>query len=133
VLEPAGIRVTLQPDPAFWDTWLSDWGPFNLGASNWSQKNTASEMLNLAYRSDGVWNETHWNNPEFDALLTAFDSSLDAAEREGQLAQMTELISNEGAVMIPAFRQDATAMDSRVHYQIHPQSFVWTGDAWVTE
>src|SRR5262249_11905384 len=52
-LQPAGINATLQPDPHYFDRWLNDWGPYFMGADNWSQKNTASEMFNLAYRSTG--------------------------------------------------------------------------------
>ena len=130
-LEPAGIRCALQPDPNYWSIWLDDWGPFHLGASNWAQKNSASEMFNLAYRTDAVWNETHWSNAEFDDLLTAFDQELDQETRRGQLAQMCEILSNEGPVMIPAFRQDASAIAEKLHYRPHPQSFVWLGDAWL--
>jgi peptide/nickel transport system substrate-binding protein len=130
-LEPAGIRVTLQPDPDYWSKWLADWGPFHFGASNWSQKNTASEMFNLAYRTGAVWNESHWSNEAFDNLLTAFDSELDPAVREGQLAEMCEILSSEGPVMIPAFRQDAAAMSDNLHFRLHPQSFTWFGDAWL--
>lgn len=130
-LEPAGIRVTLQPDPDFWGKWLGDWGPFHLGASNWSQKNTASEMFNLAYRTGAVWNETNWSNAEFDDLLTQFDAELDASARETQLARLCEIIETEGPVMIPAFRQDAAALSERLHFNVHPQSFTWFGDAWL--
>jgi peptide/nickel transport system substrate-binding protein len=129
--EPAGIRLTLAPDPNFWDTWLSDWGPNKLGISNWAQKNTASEMFNLAYYSKGIWNESHWNNPDFDALLEKFDSTLDQEERAGQLAEMCDIISNDGSVMIPGFRQDAAVIRKSVHYNLHPQAYVWFGDAWV--
>jgi peptide/nickel transport system substrate-binding protein len=129
--EPAGIRMTLAPDPNFWDTWLSDWGPNVLGVSNWAQKNTASEMFNLAYYSSGVWNESHWSNAEFDALLEQFDSTLDQETRRGQLAQLCDLISNEGSVIIPGFRQDAAVIHKSVHYNLHPQAYVWFGDTWV--
>lgn len=129
--EPAGVRLTLAPDPQFWDTWLADWGENHIGVSNWAQKNTASEMLNLAYYSKGVWNESHWNNPEFDALLQQFDSELDQEVRRGQLEQLTNLISDQGSVEIPGFRQDAAVVSKRVNYNLHPQ-YVWLGDAWVS-
>lgn len=130
-LEPAGIRVTLQPDPDYWGKWLDDWGPFHLGASNWAQKNTASEMFNLAYRTGAVWNETHWSNLEFDDLLTQFDQELDQEKRRGQLEQLCNILSDEGPVMIPAFRQDSAAISEKLHYRLHPQAFVWLGDAWL--
>lgn len=129
--EPAGIRLTLAPTPTYWDTWLADWGTNMLGVSNWAQKNTASEMLNLAYYSKGVWNETHWANEEFDSLLETFDSTLDQEERVGQLARLTELISTDGGALIPGFRQDAAVIKSNIHYNLHPQAYTWFGDAWV--
>jgi peptide/nickel transport system substrate-binding protein len=130
--EPAGVRFTLAPDPHFWDTWLNDWGDMHAGVSNWAQKNTASEMLNLAYYSKGVWNESHWNNPEFDKLLKEFDSTLDQEARRGQLAQLCQMISEGCSVAIPGFRQDAAAIAKKVHYKLHPQAYVWMGDAWVS-
>jgi peptide/nickel transport system substrate-binding protein len=104
-----------------------------LGLSNWAQKNTASDMFNLAYKSDGVWNESHWKNPEFDTLLATFESTLDQEARAEQLAQLTEIISNDGAVMIPAFRQDAAVIKNSIHYNLHPQAYVWFGDAWIEQ
>jgi peptide/nickel transport system substrate-binding protein len=130
-LEPAGIRVTLQPDPDYWGKWLADWGPFHLGASNWGQKNTASELFNLAYRTGAVWNETHFSSEEFDNLLTTFDEELDPEMRAQQLAQMCDILASEGPLMIPCFRQDTAAMSARLHYRLHPQSFTWYGDAWL--
>ncbi len=130
-LEPAGIKVTLQPDPDYWNKWLADWGEFHLGASNWSQKNTASEMFNLAYRTGAVWNESHWSNTQFDDLLTQFDQELDQTKRADELKQLTQLLRDDGPVMIPAFRKDAVVLSEKVHYRPHPQSYVWFGDTWV--
>jgi peptide/nickel transport system substrate-binding protein len=129
--EKAGIRLTLKPDPKFWDTWLNEWGPNTIGLSNWAQKNTASEMFNLAYYSKGKWNETHWTNKDFDALLEKFDGTLDEATRKQQLGQLCDLISKEGSVMIPGWRQDAAVIRKGIHYKLHPQAFAWFGDLWV--
>ncbi len=132
-LEPLGIRVTLQPDPDYWGKWLDDWGPFHMGASNWAQKNTASEMFNLAYRTGAVWNESHWSNAEFDELLEQFDQELNSEVRAEQLARLTELVASDAPVMIPAFRQDAAAIVERLHVRLHPQSFLWFGDSWLAQ
>jgi peptide/nickel transport system substrate-binding protein len=128
---PAGIRLTLKPDPHYWDTWLKDWGTNTIGLSNWGQKNTASEMFNLAYYSKGIWNETHWVNSDFDTLLEKFDSTLDEATRKGQLAQLCDLLSTQGSVMIPGWRQDAAMLRKTIHYTLHPQAFDWFGDLWI--
>ncbi len=129
--EPAGIRITLKPDPKFWDIWLSDWASNTIGLSNWAQKNTASEMFNLAFYSKGKWNESHWVNKDFDSLLEKFDSTLDEAARKGQLAQLCDMISKDGSVVMPAWRQDAAMVRKSIHYTLHPQAFDWFGDLWV--
>jgi peptide/nickel transport system substrate-binding protein len=131
--EPGGFRIELQPTPDYWNIWLDDWGENTLGISNWAQKNTASEMFNLAYRTGASWNETHWSNPEFDALLEEFDRTLDQEVRRGQLKQLTDMIRNDGCVMIPGFRQDFACKLSKLHYKLHPQAYVWMGDAWLEE
>jgi peptide/nickel transport system substrate-binding protein len=131
--EPGGFRIELQPTPDYWNIWLDDWGENTLGISNWAQKNTASEMFNLAYRTGASWNESHWSNPEFDALLEEFDRTLDQEVRRGQLKQLTDMIRNEGCVMIPGFRQDFACKLSKLHYKLHPQAYVWMGNAWLEE
>ncbi len=128
---PAGIRITLKPDPKYWDTWLKDFGPNTIGLSNWGQKNTASEMFNLAYYSKGIWNETHWVNADFDTLLAKFDSTLDEATRKGQLVQLCDLITTQGSVMIPGWRQDAAVFRKTIHHTYHPQAFHWYGETWI--
>ena len=128
---PAGIRLTLKPDPKYWDTWLKDWGPNTIGLSNWGQKNTASEMFNLAYYSKGIWNETHWINPDFDALLATFDSTLDEAARKGQLVQLCDLLATQGSVMIPGWRQDAAVIRKTLHHTYHPQAFHSYAESWI--
>ncbi len=129
--EPAGVRIELQPTPDYWNIWLNDWGENTLGISNWAQKNTASEMFNLAYRTGAAWNESHWTNTEFDTLLEEFDRTLDQEARRGQLVTLTDLIRNEGSVMIPGFRQNFAAKYRKLHYKLHPQAYVWLGDAWL--
>jgi peptide/nickel transport system substrate-binding protein len=129
--EPGGFRITLQPTPDYWNIWLDDWGENTMGISNWAQKNTASEMFNLAYRTGAAWNESHWSNADFDSLLEEFDRTLDQEVRRGQLEQLTQLIRNDGSVMIPGFRQDFAAKLTKLHYKLHPQAYVWMGDAWL--
>jgi peptide/nickel transport system substrate-binding protein len=132
-LEQVGIRLDLQPTPDYWSIWLDSWGDFHMGISNWAQKNTASDMFNLAYRTGAEWNESHWSNEEFDNLLSAFDSELDQEVRGDQLKQLCDILSDDGPVVIPGFRQNAAAKASNLHYDLHPLAYVWLGDAWLEQ
>ena len=64
---PAGIRVDVQrvSSDAYWDDyWMVK--PFSV--TSWLGRNL-DQALSTSFLSDGKWNETYWNNPEFDALV----------------------------------------------------------------
>ena len=132
--EPGGFRITLQPNPEYWQVWLSDWGEFVIGADNWAMRATPSEFFNIAYKSGGDWNETHWSNPRFDELLAQYDAELDAAARKAQLAEMCQIIQEDGGVVIPSYRQDLQVVSTRLrNYEPHPLVAMWYADLWLAE
>ncbi|MEM8859288.1 MAG: ABC transporter substrate-binding protein [Chloroflexota bacterium] len=95
----AGIRVSVSDaDPEnFWtDTWLID--PFI--TTSWNQR-PAPAILNEAWRSDAPWNETYWNNSEFDALLAEAAAEPDLALRKTQYAQLQTILWESGGAFIP--------------------------------
>ncbi|MFK7804592.1 MAG: peptide ABC transporter substrate-binding protein, partial [Anaerolineae bacterium] len=61
----------------------------------------ADQILNEAFRSGAVWNETFQANPEFDALLDQARSELDFDARKAAYQGAQELIWLEGGAMIP--------------------------------
>jgi len=111
---PAGFRITLTPNPNYWDVWLKPWDPFVMGACNWATRSTVSEFLNIAYHSKGDWNEYHWSNAEFDKMLASYDAELDAAKRKTLVQQMCQLISDDCGMVNPGYRQEIVAVNRAV-------------------
>ncbi|CAH2806895.1 MAG: ABC transporter, substrate-binding protein (cluster 5, nickel/peptides/opines) [uncultured Caballeronia sp.] len=73
---PAGIQLSIRRQPAdsYWDkVWMQ--APFCMGY--WGGRPTADQMLSTAYKSDAKWNDTHWRDPRFDALLLQARAMLD--------------------------------------------------------
>ncbi|MFQ5974340.1 MAG: ABC transporter substrate-binding protein, partial [Alphaproteobacteria bacterium] len=64
---PAGINLKLNvlPGDTYWDRW--DKWPFSF--TSWTHRVLGTQVLNLAYRTGGVWNEAAYSNPEYDRLL----------------------------------------------------------------
>ena len=76
--KPAGfnINVIVTPADSYWDdTWLKQ--PFLTSA--WSMR--PPEGLAVAYTQDAKWKETHWEHPEYDALLLKANTTVDPEER----------------------------------------------------
>ncbi len=109
----AGIPITIKKEPAdgyFDNVWLK--GSFI--TSYWGGRPAATQMLAIAFRSDAVWNETHWRNPKFDALLAQARAELDETKRRAPIYEMQAMLHDDGGALIPAFRDWLDAHTDRV-------------------
>ncbi|MDH2999556.1 hypothetical protein A1D23_05545 [Chelonobacter oris] len=105
----AGINVTLALTPAdgYWtDTWMVE--PFFV--TSWFQRQ-ADQVFNEIYRSGAKWNESHWNNAEFDQKLDAARQELDFAKRKAIYLDLQQQLFAEGGAFIP-FHQNAVRVIS---------------------
>jgi peptide/nickel transport system substrate-binding protein len=130
--EAAGFRIELSPNPEYWQVWLDDWGPNVFGVSNWGMRATPSEYFNIAYQSEASWNETHWNNPEFDQKLAEYDAELDAVNRKGLLADLCTLIAEEGGLLTAGHYQVLYAKAIGLQeFEINPMGFTTYRKTWL--
>ena len=77
--KPAGfdINVVVTPAESFWDdVWLKK----PVVTSAWSMR-PPGEGLAVAYTQNAKWKETHWERPDYDALLLEANTTADPAKR----------------------------------------------------
>jgi peptide/nickel transport system substrate-binding protein len=126
----AGIRLSLQVVPAaeYWTIW--DKVPF--GMTYWGHRPLGVMVLELAYRSGSVWNESHFSNPKFDAALDHALGILDPRERSVAMGD-AERILQEEAVMVQAyFPKKFTVAGSRVRgFRADPQDYYRMDKVWL--
>ena len=93
----AGIRVNINamPSAQFWDVW--DKVPF--GFTAWAHRPLGFMVLALGYRSGVPWNESHFNDEEFDTLLTKAEGTLDLEERQEILGQLQVIMQERGPMV----------------------------------
>jgi len=126
----AGIRLSLQVVPAaqYWTIW--DKVPF--GMTYWGHRPLGIMVLELAYRSGSVWNESHFSNPKFDAALDHALGILDPHERSAAMGD-AERILQEEAVMVQAyFPQKFTVASAQVRgFRADPQDYYRMDRVWL--
>ncbi len=109
---PAGITVNINvlPSSAFWDRWM-EW-PFAVSGLNGRVPATAN--MNLALRCGGEWNETHYCNEAFDALLDEADATQDVEQRRQLYCRLQTLMQDESGYLVPFWGATFTASRSEV-------------------
>ncbi len=106
--KPAGIdiNVIVTPAESFWDdVWLKQ----SIVTSAWSMR-PPGEGLAVAYTQTAKWKETHWERPDYDALLLKANTTVDTAERIKTFQQTGELLAKEGGLILPMFVHQVLAL-----------------------
>ena len=98
----AGIEVNIirEPNEGYWtNVWTKK--PFVM--CFWAGRPTEDWMFSQVYAKGTRWNDTHWDNPRFNALLLEARAELDPAKRRSLYGEMQHIVSNDGGVIIPMF------------------------------
>jgi len=96
-LRDAGISVkrSVVPSAAFWN----DWNKLPFSTTNWNHRPLGVQVLNIAYRGGASWNESGFNNSEFDTLLDQALSIADADKRREVAARLQAIMQAEGVTI----------------------------------
>lgn len=105
------IDVVREPSDGYWDqVWLKK--PFC--ASYWGGKPTADWALTAGYAADAAWNDTHWKNERFNALLVEARAELDEPLRAEMYGEMQTILNEDGGLILPVFANYNGAISRRV-------------------
>lgn len=125
-----GIDVTINvmPGAQYWEVW--DKTPF--GFTGWTHRPLGVMVLNLGYRSGVPWNESRYNNPEFDKALDEASGVLDIAERTKKMEKVERILQQDAVIVQPLWRSIITAGSDKVHnYVMHPTNYHQLDKVWV--
>jgi peptide/nickel transport system substrate-binding protein len=126
--KPAGFNIDVQTMPHA--TYLEQvWrkGAFYVGF--YTGQPTIDSVFSLLYTSTAAWNETHWNNQKFDALVQQARATGDTAQRQQLYAAAQDLMSEEVPSIIPVFFDLLRAhRDYVLNFKMHPRGLVYRLD-----
>jgi peptide/nickel transport system substrate-binding protein len=116
--KPAGIDITIvsQTQTQYYgkDTsapWLT--APFAI--TDWAARAIPSQLFLPMLTSDGVWNNSHWKNPQFDQLAKQYDATLDEAKRREIGTQMATIETDETPSIIAYWIEVLRAVGKNVN------------------
>jgi peptide/nickel transport system substrate-binding protein len=126
----AGINLELNLMPAskYWETWQT--APF--GFTAWTHRPLGTMVLSLAYRSGVPWNETAYDNKEFEAALDKAESLVDAEERKAAMKPVEEILQNDAIMVQPMWQPKFFLANSKVQgLRAHPTQYHQFYQVWI--
>lgn len=130
----AGFDIELNiVEPAkYW----SQWTEVNLGLTVWGHRPLDTMVLALAYTADEngapvAWNETHWVDQEFIALLRQAERTLDVAQRREMMCRLEDIMQERGPIGISYWRKvwNITRAEFK-NVKAHPTGYDLFYDVW---
>jgi peptide/nickel transport system substrate-binding protein len=112
----AGINLTVDRQPAdgyYSEVWMKK--PFCV--ASWGARPTADVIFTEAYKSGAPWNESHWENPQFDKLLLRAKSELEEGKRAEMYEEMCSIARDDGGTIIPMFSNFVYARRANVAHE----------------
>ncbi|MGY8897507.1 ABC transporter substrate-binding protein [Paraglaciecola chathamensis] len=109
----AGVHLGINRVPAD-GYWSNHWMKHPLGFGNINPRVSLDELFSLFFKSDAPWNESGWQNQQFDQLLLAARGEGDDAKRKQMYWDMQELIHQHCGIGIPVFMNLIDGYDKRV-------------------
>lgn len=112
-LSKAGISMNLKrvSGDGYWDNiWLKQ--PFC--AVYWANRPTVDVQLSTTFKADSPWNDTHFNNAEFEKLMVTARVELDEKKRATMYARCQELISQNAGMVCFAIQDYLDACNTRL-------------------
>lgn len=126
--KPAGFDINVQtmPHATFLDqVWRK--GPFYIGLYN--QQPTMDGIMSLLFTSDAAWNETNWNDAEFDKLVGEARRTADEGARRELYGRAQQRMYDQVPALIPVFFDLIAGRREGVEgFRLHPRGAVFRLD-----
>jgi peptide/nickel transport system substrate-binding protein len=98
----AGINVQVQREPND-GYWSNVWNNKAFCAVSWGGRPVQDLMYSVAYLGGADWNDSKWDNSQFNSLLKLARVELDEQKRTALYKEMALLVRNDGGNIIPMF------------------------------
>jgi peptide/nickel transport system substrate-binding protein len=115
-LKEASINVDLKlvEGGVYYSDEKNNWLDADFAITGWATRADPQAYFSLMYRSDGIWNESHWNDSEVDKLIDEASKETDNAKRAEIYAKLQAIFIERGPSFIPFFRPALAGQSAKV-------------------
>jgi len=131
-MREAGLKVkrTVLPGSTFWN----DWTKYPFSATNWNMRPLGIQVVVLAYRSGGSWNETAYANPDLDKLIDQAVTIGSDANRKPVMKQIQQILQDSGIIIQPYWRNLYNhSVEAVKNHGMHPMFELEFANVWLDE
>ncbi len=131
-LRDAGIPIkrTVYPSNTFWN----DWSKYPFSVTNWNHRALGVTTLAIAYRTGEPWNESSFENAEFDGIVTEALGEPDLEKRRALMAQAQQIMVDEGVIIQPYWRSMYNhCKEGLVGFNVHVAQEIRIDEMWWDE
>ncbi|MBN2993510.1 ABC transporter substrate-binding protein, partial [Pseudomonas cedrina subsp. fulgida] len=116
----AGLKLDVSRLPSD-GYWSNHWMKHPLSFGNINPRPNADVMFSQFFQSKAPWNESGWQNEQFDQLLLLARAETDEAKRGKMYADMQTLVHDHCGIGVPVFISNIDGVDQRLKgYSTHP-------------
>jgi peptide/nickel transport system substrate-binding protein len=132
---PGGFHIAL--DTMTQNAYYADFTDLTFGITAWSHRTRGVVISETAYSltdegKPSSWNETHWVDEEFEALLNKAHATPDHAARRKLFCKMENIQQQRGTIGVPFFNNFMTVLNKRVmNVEAHPQRWIFPDKYWL--
>lgn len=94
------VKRTVLPASTYWN----DWNKYPFSCTEWLGRPMGVQVLALAYKSGGAWNESAFSDKKFDELLEQALATPNVDERKKLLSEMEKILRDSGIIIQPYWR-----------------------------
>jgi peptide/nickel transport system substrate-binding protein len=111
-----GVTVNIQvlPSAVYYGTGDTSWMKCDFGLTIWASRPTPVAYFNLAYVTGGLYNESHWSDPEFDSVTKQINSEVDPVKRAALYKTAQQILIDRGPVIVTDFEKSVAGASSKV-------------------
>ena len=131
-MREAGLKVkrTVMPGSTFWN----DWTKYPFSATNWNMRPLGIQVIVLAYRTGGSWNETAYSNPDLDKLIDKAVTIGSDADRKPVMKEIQQILQDSGIIIQPYWRNLYNHSVAAVkNHGMHPMFELEFSKVWLDE
>ena len=122
-VQKAGLSIQVQTAAA--DSYYTDvWRKKPFCASYWYTGRPIDQLLNQIFRTGSSYNETGWSDPAFDSALDAARKEPDVAKRKQHYQDAQKILIDNSGSIVPFFADRITGLSKQVvNYKEHGFEF----------